>query len=1240
MTTEAHQEPERRAAGQHPEPEAGESAATRLGIKARLFLAFCAMAAMTAIASAVAWYAFIGIDRAVTQITTNSIPGMATSLRLAESSAEIAATAPALMVSASQEERDRVQAGLEKLTKELIAVTGGLQAAGIPQERVADLADIEGQITLRLGQLDTAVKRRLEFKARRETLVTDLAGADAKFLNVLEPLVDDAVFNLITNGEQVTADSTKAINDLVEGGVSTLQQLLTINAEGNLIAGLLVEAAQVTDPNLIQPIRERFKAAAASVDRNLQKLPESTNKEKLQQASTALLTLGAGADNLFDARQRELQAVGQARDSPRAKREQMAAAVKVTQEALLQILTPMVDDAEFQLVMTSEDVTTRSTKAITGLIEGGVNTLRVLLGLRAEGNLAASLLNEAAGVADPSLLEPVRERFVAATGHIDSMLAQLPAQVQGDALKDVTLKLIALGSGNDSIFGLRHDELRQSAAAQASLEASRLAAVALGDEVAKLVAAARNNSDQAAARSADAIRHGKLLLLVIAALSAAGAVVILLSYVVPRVVRPLERITAAMSGLAGGDTSVEIPGRDRSDEIGRMAQALGVFRDTAVEIEANNLREIARTRQQLTDALESISEGFFLFDAEDRLVVCNDRFRQLYPGLADVVVPGVTFERIIRAVAERGIVAGMAGHDEQWIRERLELHHNPKGSLLHRQNDGRWIQVNERKTQDEGTVGVYTDVTELKRAEELLRIAKDAAEAGTQAKSQFLASMSHELRTPLNAIIGYSEMLHEEAEDLGQDAFLPDLEKIQGAGKHLLSLINNILDLSKIEAGKMDVLIEDFDVPALLAEVHSVIQPLMARNANTLVVDCAPDLGGMRSDQTKLRQNLFNLLSNAAKFTKQGTITLAARRITRDERDWLEFKVTDTGIGMTEAQLGKLFQAFAQAEASTSRDYGGTGLGLAITRHFCKMLGGDVTVESTPGQGSTFTIMLPATGPEAKAEVAESPSRAAPAAASRGTVLIIDDDQATHDLLGRDFADQGYQVLHAMGGREGLKVAKAARPDLITLDIIMPDLDGWSVLKALKDDSELREIPVVLATMMADRDMGFALGAADFVTKPFERELLIQTVNRHRHGDGSAQVLVVDDDPRSRDMLRRTLQKEGWTVAEAVNGREALGQLERSRPALVLLDLTMPEMDGFEVLERMRREDAWREIPVIIVSAKDLTREEVDRLNGRVVKVLQKGTYQRRDLLDDVRALLARRVSADAAPTPAEPVGD
>ena len=294
--------------------------------------------------------------------------------------------------------------------------------------------------------------------------------------------------------------------------------------------------------------------------------------------------------------------------------------------------------------------------------------------------------------------------------------------------------------------------------------------------------------------------------------------------------------------------------------------------------------EATAARRRLTDALESISEGFFLFDAEDRLVLCNSRFRELYPGLADIVVPGVAFETILRTVAQRGILTDAAGRTEGWISERLEQHRNPGGPLLHHQSDGLWIQISERKTQDGGTVGVYTDVTELKKREAEVAAARDEAMRATQAKSQFLASMSHELRTPLNAIIGYSEMLHEEAEDLGQDTFLPDLVKIREAGKHLLSLINDILDLSKIEAGKMDVLVEEFEVADLIAQVQSVIEPLMAKNANTLVVDCAPDLGAMRSDQTKLRQSLFNLLSNAAKFTERGRITLAARRIVRGRR--------------------------------------------------------------------------------------------------------------------------------------------------------------------------------------------------------------------------------------------------------------------------------------------------------------------------------------------------------------------
>ncbi len=514
---------------------------------------------------------------------------------------------------------------------------------------------------------------------------------------------------------------------------------------------------------------------------------------------------------------------------------------------------------------------------------------------------------------------------------------------------------------------------------------------------------------------------------------------------------------------------------------------------------------------------------------------------------------------------------------------------------------------------------VRADEEALERYAISLSKARDEAAAASKAKSAFLANMSHELRTPLNAINGYSEMLLEEVEDLGQTELKPDLEKIRSAGKHLLGLINDILDLSKIEAGKMDIFVETLDMPGLLAEVRAIVTPLMEKNRNELVVSHAPELGTMRSDQTKVRQILFNLLSNAAKFTTQGRITLEVRRIAKDDGDWLEFEVSDTGIGMTPEQMAKLFSAFTQADASTTRNYGGTGLGLAITKHFCLMLGGDVMVRSEHGKGSTFVVTLPAVCPTTDETL--PPERAEGTA---GTVLVIDDERTTHDLLERELGARGYRVVHAAGGREGLRLAREVRPDAITLDIIMPELDGWAVLRELKADADLRAIPVVLVTVLGDREMGYALGAADYLTKPVDADALLGVLGRFHAGDGEVPVLVVDDDPITREMLRRILSKRGWSVTEAADGSDALSVLGRTRPAVVVLDLMMPGIDGFEVLDAMRREATWREIPVVVVTAKDLSAEEVTWLNQHAEKVFQKGAYKRSELVGVVHDMIAR----------------
>jgi signal transduction histidine kinase/DNA-binding response OmpR family regulator len=520
--------------------------------------------------------------------------------------------------------------------------------------------------------------------------------------------------------------------------------------------------------------------------------------------------------------------------------------------------------------------------------------------------------------------------------------------------------------------------------------------------------------------------------------------------------------------------------------------------------------------------------------------------------------------------------------------------------------------------------------------------AKEAADTANRAKSAFLANMSHELRTPLNAILGYSEMLQEEAEELEQPSLLTDLQKVHAAARHLLQLINDILDLSKIEAGKMDLYLETFEIKPLIQEVLTTIQPLVEKKGNTLEAHYAADLGTMFADVTKVRQSLFNLLSNASKFTEKGTITLTVER-TKDEgrrteeegrppstvlrpsssAEWITFSVADTGIGMSPEQLGKLFQVFTQADASTTRKYGGTGLGLVITKKFCEMMGGEITVESTPGRGTVFTIRLPA---EVGSSEAGTPAarRVERRAGETGTVLVIDDDPAARELMERYLSKEGFQVVLASNGKEGLRLARELHPVVITLDVIMPGLDGWAVLSVLKTDPALADIPVIMLSMVDDRNKGFALGASDYLTKPIQRERLNGLLHRYRCEQPPCTILVVEDEADTRAMVRRMLEKENWTVMEAENGQVALEQVAARRPQLILLDLMMPEMDGFEFVRRLRQLPAGETIPVVVVTAKDVTAEDRLKLNGYVEQILRKGAYTREELLGEVRDQVIR----------------
>jgi PAS domain S-box-containing protein len=638
-------------------------------------------------------------------------------------------------------------------------------------------------------------------------------------------------------------------------------------------------------------------------------------------------------------------------------------------------------------------------------------------------------------------------------------------------------------------------------------------------------------------------------------------------------------------------------------------------------------------------------KGREMLGKDDSVWAPPDLVRQIRQLDGEVIATGKTVE-MVRAIEVPGLIPRMFLHS---IRSPIRDDH---GHIV-------------------GVQMLAWDVTHEKETEEALRSAKEEADAANTAKSQFLANMSHELRTPLNAIIGYSEMLQEEAGDLGTQEFVPDLEKIHGAGKHLLGLINDILDLSKVEAGKMTLFLESFDVARLIQDVTATVGPLVAKSGNRLEVECPAYIGPLRADQTKVRQVLFNLLSNANKFTESGVLRLvvsrkgspsprpspqgegepsadirAAGRASYadtlatipplpggegrgegERSSTLNFVVSDSGIGMTPEQVARLFQPFTQAEASTARKYGGTGLGLAISKKFCQMMGGDLTVASESGKGSTFTVSLPLEARQGPGEATSTPLPADPNPRSAATdhqslVLVIDDEAGARDLVQRALAKEGYRVQSAASGAEGLALARQLKPAAITLDVMMPGMDGWAVLTALKADPLTADIPVIITTIVDDKNLGFALGAADYFIKPIDWDRLLAVLEKHRKRVAGSHVLIVEDDPQTREMLRCAAEKQGWQVVEAENGGVGLERVAERAPGVIVLDLMMPEMDGFQFVEALRRRPECRPIPVIVVTGKDLTEEDRRRLNGHVIQILQKGGYSMGELLEEIRKLL------------------
>jgi signal transduction histidine kinase/CheY-like chemotaxis protein len=752
---------------------------------------------------------------------------------------------------------------------------------------------------------------------------------------------------------------------------------------------------------------------------------------------------------------------------------------------------------------------------------------------------------------------------------------------------------------------------------------------------------------------------------------------------VRRLTDPIRRLAEATHLIAAGQRSITVED-DSHDEIGQLAQS---FNDMAVSLEQNETalqRKVVETttlyevgqeiiaRIDLEPTLNLIVErAHTLLQADTSLLaLCqqgsNTLTVQAYSGTVTEAILGARIEpgqglggRVVasgepilvgdylveyadspflQSIQEAGL--------RSWLgvplkaRDRVigvlfvvsrspQKFHEEDRQLLSALGDQAAIAIENARLYEQ--VRQHAAELELKVEERTqeLQEANNKLEQASRHKSEFLANMSHELRTPMNAIIGFSRLVMRRTKELIPVRQTENLEKILVSAEHLLGLINDILDLSKIEAGHVDVLPVDCDLEPLLDTCLRTVEPMVKNEHVRLEKVIDRDLPMLFTDEDKLKQILMNLLSNAVKFTEEGAVTVTARRHDGE----VSIAVADTGIGIPEEALGRIFDEFSQADSSTTRQYGGTGLGLSISRHLAQLMGGDIAVQSTVGAGSIFTVTLPLryvpTQPARSPMTTPSPEERVAQPGDSNVLLAIDDDPNMLYLLQENLSEAGYQVVGIERSEESLQKARDLKPLAIILDILMPHKDGWQVLHELKSDIATRDIPIIVLSIVDQKDLGYRLGAFDYLLKPFDRETILTALSRISPHRG--RLLVVDDDPQVVELVRQLLEDQSYEIKSASDGEEALEEIARQRPDVVLLDLLMPRLDGFGVIEALRHDPRYRDIPVVVLTAKALTTEENTSLQQHVLKIVQKRGLERDALIQELRTALRAYQSPEPA---------
>ena len=655
-------------------------------------------------------------------------------------------------------------------------------------------------------------------------------------------------------------------------------------------------------------------------------------------------------------------------------------------------------------------------------------------------------------------------------------------------------------------------------------------------------------------------------------------IIALIAYITEITFGGITRAIEVLEGLTEGDHTQQMPKRrgflaSDNDEVGHLSHALQSYRGHLMEMEEIRSEQAKRRQERDNVIIEKMSHLADQLEGEARTLILND------------------IEKM------RNLAKEEAGRGEEASVELMLLAFT--------------------RMSDEVNALIEARTSEMEKA-------RDEAVDAKGETSRFFANMSHELRTPLNAITGYGEMIAEECEDRGYDDLLEDVRKINSSGAHLLSLINNILDISKIESGKMELYITSFEIENVIDTIKDISTPLMSKNDNSFKTNVQDGVGAMRQDETKIRQCLSNLLSNAAKFTSSGTITLDVESYQEKGIEMVSFKVTDTGEGMSEEGVNKVFEVYTQAERSTTAKHGGTGLGLPLSKEYAQMMGGDISLTSEKGVGSIFTLFLPRES--ADQEGLPSDAVLKDIDDDEKLVVLIDDDVTMHDLIKRTLSKIGLTLVGATDSEKGMQMVRETKPKLLLLDVLMPGRDGWSILRECKSDPELKEMPVIMVSQLNQETLANSLGADDYITKPVNREYFLEAVKKLLADKpiDNKEILVIDDDQNTRELLSRMLTDAGWKPKTAKDGREGLELIE-SNPALIVLDLEMPRMDGFEFLNAyMDQVKAENRAPILVYSGKDLSDVQRELLEKNVAGLVKKDEVSMDQLSSLVKEIYQR----------------